>query len=89
MVSRGEGGHTRFSPDSRLLVFERLEDDGHAFTRSTLRMTDLQSPALDTYVLAVDATFAGSPSIDREGQIVYLAGAPGAVDRALVVARLP
>lgn len=81
LVSLGEGGHARFSPDSALLVFERLEDDGHAIVAGSLRITDLHDEAFITAPLTSEG-LARAPSLDAEGRVAYLQ------DGALVVAQM-
>ncbi|HJL28861.1 MAG TPA: hypothetical protein RMI62_07300, partial [Polyangiaceae bacterium LLY-WYZ-15_(1-7)] len=70
------GGHARFDPAGRWLVFERLEDDGHVFTAGDVMIVDLQPevPAMAPLV-ATDA-LERAPDL-AGGRLSYLRGNEG------------
>lgn len=83
-LSLGEGGHARFDPTSRWLVFERQIDDGHDVVESDLYLVDLH--AGEVAPLVTSDALDGAPSFGEAGQIAWLADGVLQVGH-LVVAR--
>lgn len=77
MQRLGPGGHPRVDPSGRWLVFERVEDDGHALTRGDLAICDLDdgtlAPLIETSDRIERAPTLSAIDARGRGRLAYLA----------------